>query len=343
MKKIKLLIATTNDGKFSEMRDFLASMPFDILSLKDAGGAQEAPEESGTTLEENAVLKARYYGRKTGLLTLADDTGLFIDALGGFPGVKSARLAGTSDEQIADVLGKLSDVPKERRTAQFRIGLACFNPSDETVFIGDGVCDGEILEAPVSEGIHIGYGFNRIFFVPSAGKTYAEMTSAEKSGISHRGKALVKIKYFLQNQFRGQHIVVPIALILKDGKLLAAMRNDPHRPDFHGKYEFPGGAVELGEKLEDNLVREVLEETGYKVEIVERLTQIKSDYREEHNYQVYLVPYVCKIISGDGRYDDQEILRIDWFDLDEFADKPKIGKDYDFYKELLPRLKELAA
>lgn len=340
MKQRQVLIATGSEGKRNEIQRVLESLPFEFVALSDLGTQIAEPEEGDVSIEENAILKARYYGEKSGMLTIAGDSGLFIDAFDGWPGVETARVRAQDDDTMSLLFGKMQDVPDGERGAQFRCVTAVYDPENKSIYTSYGELDGEILREPANSGENL-WGYNQPFYVTEIERGLGDMTVSEKNAISHRSKSLHHLKYFLQNQFRGKHIVVPIALIIKDGKLLAAKRHDPHRPEYHGKYEFPGGAVELGEGLEDNLMREILEETGYEIEIVERLGQIKTDYREDFNYQVYLIPYVCKIIGGDGQYDDQEIIQIDWFLPDDFIPVQKVGKDDEFYKELLPELKHI--
>ncbi len=191
----QLLIATKNLGKVREYRDLLADLPFHVVSLADVGIDADV-EETGATFEENAVLKARAYARLSGLLTWADDSGLAVDALGGWPGVHSARAAGpdaTDMDRIRLLLNRLQDAPPDRRSAAFHCVVAIAAP-DGRVWTTEGSCSGVIIDEPTGQG---GFGYDPVFFVPSLGKTFAQLTRDEKNAISHRGIAARKAKGLL--------------------------------------------------------------------------------------------------------------------------------------------------
>jgi len=342
MKKPKLLIATTNPGKFKEIKDFLADLPFAIISTKDLDKIPKEPEESGQTLEDNALIKAKYYAEQTGLISLADDTGLFINALDGWPGVHSARVANGDAPRRKLVLEKMQEIPMGKRQANFNQTLALYDPDTKNVFFTQGETMGEITSKDLNNPQH-GFGYDPIFLVTEKGKTYAEMTTTEKNSCSHRGKALSKMKYILQNQYGAKHIVVAIGLIIKDGKLLITQRNDPHRKDTHEKWEFPGGIVDFGETVESTVVKEIQEEAGYDVEIIKQLQPIKNKDHEypTFKYQVYLVPYVCKIISGDGKFSDAEVLAAEWIKPEDHRKYNFLRGDNDYLDELMPELKQI--
>ena len=186
----KLLIATKNPGKVREYRELLADLPFEVVSLAEAGVDVDV-EETGATFEENALLKARTYARLSGLLTWADDSGLAVDALDGWPGVHSARHAGpdaTDADRIHILLQRLADVPASERTAAFHCVVAIATP-DGRAWTTDGMCPGVIIDEPAGSG---GFGYDPVFFVPHLGKTFAQLSSAEKNAISHRGVAARK-------------------------------------------------------------------------------------------------------------------------------------------------------
>jgi len=145
------------------------------------------------------VLKATTFGKKAGLLTLAEDTGLEVDALGGRPGVYTARYApGTDEDRYRKLLNELKDVPEEKRTARFRTVVAIYNPKDDTTKICEGIYEGRIaVELKGSNG----FGYDPIFYNVELGKTNAEMTREEKNKVSHRGKALRKAKDILLRDF----------------------------------------------------------------------------------------------------------------------------------------------
>jgi len=186
----KLLIATHNLGKVREYRDLLADLPFDILSLADVGIDVDV-EETGATFAENALLKARTYAQLSGLLTWADDSGLAVDALDGWPGVHSARHAGpdaTDADRIAILLARLADVPPAERGAAFHCVVAVAAP-DGRVWTTEGMCAGVIIDEPAGSG---GFGYDPVFFVPDLDKTFAQLTAEQKNAISHRGIAARK-------------------------------------------------------------------------------------------------------------------------------------------------------
>jgi XTP/dITP diphosphohydrolase len=186
----RLLLATTSQKKLIELRSIFAGLPLTLITLREAGVDMDV-EETGETFRDNAVLKAEQYARATGLPSLADDSGLEIDALGGEPGVRSARYAGpdaTDADRIALVLSKLSagrDLPPARRTARFRCVMALAEPQGliDTV---DGACEGLIADAPRGSN---GFGYDPIFLLPELGRTMAELSAAEKDALSHRGRA----------------------------------------------------------------------------------------------------------------------------------------------------------
>ncbi len=183
----RLLIATHNRGKLREYGELLGQLPFDLVTLDDVGIREEV-EESGETLEANARLKAETYARASGLVTLADDSGLFVDALGGEPGVHSKRYAGegkTDAERNQFLLAKLQKVPRGQRSARFRCVIAIAEPQGPTR-LSEGECEGEIGFEP--RGEH-GFGYDPLFVLNDLGKRMAELSTEEKNRISHRARA----------------------------------------------------------------------------------------------------------------------------------------------------------
>ncbi len=183
---MRLILATANPGKAREIRDMLA--PLDglaIESLLDHPGFA-APEESEATFEGNARLKALACARAFGALSLADDSGLAVDALGGRPGVLSARYAPTSADRNAKLLEEMRGVPEERRAARYVAAMALAWPDGRCV-AREGRCEGRIALAPRGEG---GFGYDPVFWLPERGLTMAELSDEEKNAISHRGRAL---------------------------------------------------------------------------------------------------------------------------------------------------------
>ncbi len=195
MRDNKLLLATNNPGKVREYKSLLRGIPYQIVTPAEQGITTEI-EEAGVSFEENARLKATALSKESGLLSLADDSGLEVDALGGEPGHLSARYAGegASDaDRINYLLDKLKGVPEKERTARFRCVIAIAAP-DGTVETCSGECRGVIATEP--RGSH-GFGYDPIFYVPELGKTMAELTPEEKNRISHRAKAAEKARALL--------------------------------------------------------------------------------------------------------------------------------------------------
>ena len=188
--KPTLLVATHNAGKLAELRNLLRDAPYALASLADVGIDADV-EETGATLEENAALKAATYARLSGLPTLADDSGLEVDALGGAPGVYSARYAGAgaSDaDRIAKLLANLAP-HKPPWTARFRCVIAIARHGGSAPELHTGVCEGVIIANPRGEN---GFGYDPAFLLPECGKTMAELSDAEKNRVSHRGRAARK-------------------------------------------------------------------------------------------------------------------------------------------------------
>lgn len=182
------MIATTNRGKIAEIGDHLRGAGFETLGLSDLGREIAPAEENGTTFEDNALLKADYYFRETGILTLADDSGLEVDALDGRPGVYSARYGGeglSSADQVALLLSEMQDVPDDERGARFRCVIAIAGDGIRKVF--EGSCEGRIARRPAGDK---GFGYDPVFIDPDSGLTFAELSPEEKAARSHRGKAL---------------------------------------------------------------------------------------------------------------------------------------------------------
>lgn len=193
----EIVIATRNRGKVREMASALAGLPLRVVALDELGEWPE-PEENGRTLAENARLKAAYYAACTGRECLADDSGLEVDALGGQPGVHSARFAGVHGDDAANnakLLALLTDVPDAARTARFRCCLLLRAPGGDIAV--QGVCEGLILRAPRGRN---GFGYDPLFYVPALGRTMAELTTAEKNAVSHRGRALANLRALLEGR-----------------------------------------------------------------------------------------------------------------------------------------------
>lgn len=190
-----LLLASQNAGKLAEMRVLVEGLPFRVLGPRDVG-ITDAPEETGTTFLENARLKARHYAVLSGLLTVADDSGLSVDALGGAPGLYTSRFAGegASDAQRNRLLlDKLRGVPRAGRGARFSCALALARGHEVLFEVLESVA-GFIAEEP--RGTQ-GFGYDPVFFYPPFDGTFAEVPRAEKDRVSHRGQAFARLREFL--------------------------------------------------------------------------------------------------------------------------------------------------
>lgn len=201
---MKLLVATTNPGKMREIAGILRTLPVDLVSLDQVSGLAE-PEETGLTFAENARLKALYYHHATGLPSVADDSGLQIDALDGLPGVQSARWEGHDYGIKFQRIYELLDAKNARRsTARFVCRVALANQG-QIIFESEGVIDGVIADEPRGDQ---GFGYDPIFFYPPLGKTTAELDRDIKATVSHRGKAFASLARFLRS--------LPLAMV--DGR-----------------------------------------------------------------------------------------------------------------------------
>ena len=187
MARETLLIATNNAHKVTEFRRILGGGDVTLLTPADAGIEVDV-EETGDTFEENARLKARAFCAASGLPSLADDSGIEVDALDGRPGVRSARYGGDGLDDAGRaqlLLSELADVPEEQRTCRYRVVLILARP-DGTEDVAQGSCEGQAAFAPAGAN---GFGYDPIFYVPRFGKTMAELDPADKDALSHRGQA----------------------------------------------------------------------------------------------------------------------------------------------------------
>lgn len=196
----ELLIATHNRGKLVEIEKLLAGVPVKLLTVDDVGFEPDfRVDEVGETFEGNALIKAFICGKKSGKLSLGEDSGLEIDALGGKPGVFTKRYAeGTPDNGHAKIFAELANVPDEKRGAQFRSVIALYDPVTDKVRICESVARGKITRE--AHGTN-GFGQDPIFLYDESGKTGGEMTTEEKNAVSHRAKSLAKARELLVAEF----------------------------------------------------------------------------------------------------------------------------------------------
>jgi len=196
MSMPKLLLATKNRAKAQEYLLLLQGLPLELTNLAEQG-IEVVVSETGKTLEQNATLKAQAYASLSNLLTLADDSGLEVDALGGEPGILSARYAGadaSDEDRIERLLKRLDGVPWEKRKARFRCVIAIAAPGGK-VELCHGECQGVIALSPKGKN---GFGYDPIFYLPEQGKTMAELSIEEKNEVSHRGEAAMRARQVLE-------------------------------------------------------------------------------------------------------------------------------------------------
>jgi XTP/dITP diphosphohydrolase len=192
----EVIVATQNRGKVIEIKKVIKGLGFQILSLNDFSGVPQL-EEDGKSFLENALKKARFYSRYFGRLTLADDSGLEVDVLKGRPGVYSARYAGeggSTQENNRKLLKEMEAIPLSKRGARFKCVLALVSPEGKEVVV-EGSCRGRIGFKEVGKK---GFGYDPLFVLPSYGKTMAQLSVEEKNRISHRGKALKKLRKIIE-------------------------------------------------------------------------------------------------------------------------------------------------
>lgn len=194
---MKVLIATNNKGKLREILQILKGTGVEAVSLEQAG-VQGEPVEDADTFSENAKVKAEYFAKKTNIPTIADDSGLCVDALDGAPGVRSARYAGENAKDAdnnALMLKNLQTVPDEKREAHFHCAIVCAKPSGE-ILVAEGKAHGTILRKPRGQN---GFGYDPLFYISEEKLTFAQLPAQRKHAISHRGRALKKLAALLPN------------------------------------------------------------------------------------------------------------------------------------------------
>ena len=202
-----IVIATRNKAKTAEIRQLLADHPVIIKNLDDFGPIPEV-DEDGATFDDNAYKKSSFASRVLGLPALADDSGLCVNALGGHPGVHSARFAG-ADATDAERCGKLLEMLKDKndRSAAFVCVISIAVPTGAALTY-EGRCEGEIAAAPQGQN---GFGYDPVFYYPPLGRTFAQLTAEEKNRISHRGKALAEVKEEMEKVLKWIDLQMPVA------------------------------------------------------------------------------------------------------------------------------------
>lgn len=196
---MKFIIASNNPKKLKELERILNPLGINAVTAKQEGIILDEVEETGATFAENAFLKAQAAFKKTGLPSVADDSGLSVDALDGRPGVYTARYGGenaSDEDRYLKLLDELKEVPAGKRTAHFTSAICCILP-DGTVIEAEGICEGKIAFAPCGND---GFGYDPVFMYGD--KSYAQLSAAEKDLVSHRGKALRKLKAELEEYFK---------------------------------------------------------------------------------------------------------------------------------------------
>jgi len=197
-----VIIASRNQGKIAEFHQLLQGLDVEVLSLTDISGLPEVAE-TGATFQENALLKARAVAGTTGLVAVADDSGLEVDYLHGAPGIYSSRYAGPERDDAANLrklLGALDGVPTRRRTARFRCVIAIVTPAGDE-YLSEGVCEGRIATAPRGGE---GFGYDPVFLMPSLGQTFAELGAPVKNRISHRAQAMINARGILVSLLKSE-------------------------------------------------------------------------------------------------------------------------------------------
>ena len=198
----RLLVATTNPNKVKEIRRVLDGANVEVITL-EGWPDLVAPEETGRTFEDNARLKATYYARATGQVTVAEDSGIEIDALGGVPGVESARYGGEDTsypEKFARLYAALDRTGTRDSAARFVCALAMASP-DAILFEARGIIEGRVAHEPAGSG---GFGYDPFFFYPPYGRTLGQVTPEEKLAVSHRGQAFRKLREYLDRERKGR-------------------------------------------------------------------------------------------------------------------------------------------
>ena len=335
---MKILVATTNSGKFEEIKAEFTDLNLEFLNLKDVGLEKQELDEPYNTTWENALHKAKFFAKKTKLITLAEDTGFYVKALRGNPGIKAKRWASTPQKRIERILTALKGTPKNKRQAYFQTHACLYNPKDKSFNIFEGRVNGIITEKIAGQyRTHLQY--DSIFYYSPLKKTFAQMSVKDKNNISHRGKILAQLKrFFLQHHSFKQYLVVG-GIIVKNRRMLLQKRRDS-RTEFNNKWEFVGGGIDNGESVFKALKREIKEESGLNVEPIEVLPDIINKVEKKYGYQVFLLLYICKIKSGKLKASDAECAGHGWFTLAEAQKLDSLPANKDVIKKNLDILKK---
>ena len=313
----KILIATGNTGKFTEIIAELDDLQIEFVSLKDVKLDKFEVDEPHSTTWQNALEKAKFFAKKSNLTTIAEDTGLFVEHLNGAPGAKAKRYGATATERNKKLIAKLKGVPDKKRGAYFETAGCVYNPLTGNFSIFIGKAKGKIAKK-IHPASREGMGYDSVFWFPPLKKTFVELSLLDKNRVSHRGQMISGLKYFLMSQYSLKQVICAAGIIVKDRKMLMTKRRDL-RPEFNNKWEFPGGGVENGETFMESLKREVGEETGYNISVIEQLSDIHTVIVKgaKENYQVHLFMCICKIKSGKFNPADAETCGHGWFTYKE--------------------------
>lgn len=195
---MKLLFASNNQGKVREVKDILKDLGVEVVTPDEVFDGPRDVEETGDTFEANAFLKAKAMGDESGLLTIADDSGLIVDALHGEPGVYSARYESTDEKRVAKILKNMQGIAEKQRTARFVSVMCVYDPKALECHYCRGVVEGTITHKTMGND---GFGYDPIFFSTDLQKTFAQASMAEKNTISHRKRALEQAKNYLVNKY----------------------------------------------------------------------------------------------------------------------------------------------
>lgn len=334
-----ILLGTANQHKIKELKTLLdVGDSVSFITPDDIDSTIPSPEETGKTLEQNALLKAKYYAQKTGYTTLSEDTGFFIKALQGWPGIYAARVADAQEDKINAVLKKLKG--QSDRSAYFETVACLYDPNENTAVHTTGTIHGTISDTPFK--MKNGFGYDPIFIPKSSSKTFAQMSKEQKNEYSHRSKAIYKMTHVIRKLYNTRQFIVPLSIIIKDNKILMARRYDPHHPATHNTWEFPGGGIEPGETPEETVVRETKEEVGFDVSIVKQIPYTHTFTRKTQSgftYRLFILPYICEVIGGEASTDSPEVSEIRFFTLDDALKENLIGDNKTLLQNISSQLK----